>query len=601
MKRIHPYLFSAILALSAHVTLGKINLVDLVGNDAWVVVEADLARLEKDFQESPFHEQAEKFFKQATEAFWKGTEDSENPSQEDLQEFFGLIEKISGKFNGQAVGAFGLDLIQTIQDVQAGEEPDMDILFLAKTEGTYDELADFAKWAGKQGEDAPEFTEEEIEGVPVLFFNDSLLVDGLLSNFDNLGIEEGVDIPLESDADEDGEIPTTRSIGFFVHKGIFGACLGQQKIKELLQHIEEGSHADPARGKFEANFEDIGQGDANIYMETAFLGDLVEFLAENKATQIPENPVKVTTQGLLKALALEELQAMAMSIDFTPEGAELGSAAYIREMRGIWKFLDLYQPGKPLPKFVPDGIFYTSTAGYGLNEIWPTFEGLLMDMSPVIKGMLDFQMQVLDKTHKTNIKEDLLTNLGDQMTSFSRYPEFSSDDDKDMVAARDVYVLGLDDSKAFSRTLDQILETVMKDKLKTRTHKGVDVRFTHLLGNTYISYAVTQQKLVVSMGKPSDLNQVLDHLSDPPGKTLWSDPAVDAIVQDSPQGIVQWDYVDLEGLPEFMNETMMEVIEEGFPEGLFEEGFPPLPFQALSWTKRIQGGIISKSTLVPKE
>ena len=598
------FLFLPGLCLSA-----KTDLVDLVGANPWVVLEMDLPGLKEGFNAGPFKEGLEGFLEKAQNAFWEGLEDAEDPSKEDLEEFLGFVQGIGGKFNGQAVGAFGVGL-DDIASLGKDAGWDANLLFLAETEGDFSDLREFAKWMERLGEDAPVFSEEEVEGTPVLFLEGSYLEDELVApfegwkNFDKIISLDDGDIGEEEEEDdkaEGGPADPGRRIGFLIHKGVFAMCVGQQKVTSLLQDIEEGSSPDSAKGDFEESFNEIGKGDANLYLNTSFLREFVRFMKDSEKMKIPENPTKVTTKGIMEAVALEELEGFALNWDFTKEGAEIGSAMYVGENKGIWKFLDLYLSGHQLPGFVPKGVFYASSAGFELGEVWPVVEGIIMEASPVLKGMLDFQMQVLDKTHKSNLRKDLLTNIGNRITTYSHFPEVSFEDEMDMVAAREVYVLGLKDGTTFSRSWNQLLGSILGEKLKSRTHKGVDVKFIHTVGETYLSYAVTQQNFVASMGKPSDINQVLGHLLDPPAESLWSSPEVNAVIQDAPQDVAQWDYFDFEGFPNFMNEMIQEMFEDELPWGILEYGLPTLPYFMTTWTKRTKDGLLSKTTILPKE
>ena len=604
------------------------DLLELVPENSWLIMEVqDLKGFQKDMEESPFQkmwkESISKYFNTTFWLEWAETAKKGEWSEEDrevwdtLKEFEEQIKPLKEKFDGQILFSLGGDMkemaLQALEgDGKGGLLPE--VFLLAQTTASTDDLEDFFKWLEEKNEevgdepDRPLFIRDEIEGTPVYFidsYETTITYNASASkDADDLLPDADSNLDVKVERSEEDPQPEKR-IGVFVSKGVLGVCLGQEKVVDLLQTLEEGEQPENILENYENSFEDVGRGDFNLFLNGEQLADLMGVFRNHEKAKFPENPMKVTSQGLLDAFQLEGFQSLALSSDVTPEGMDLNTALYLKHRKGLWAFLDLYKGDAKLPPFVPDDVMASSSAGYDMGRFWETVEVILLNISPVMKGMVDFQLQVLNQTHKINIREDVLTNFGDQIATFAWMPNIDKDQDLDetfeTMAGRDFYAVSLKDGERFDRSVQVVLGTMMKDALKTREHKGVEVHFVPLFGNTYISYSVTQNWLLFSIGPPSDINKVVEGLQEPPTDQLWTQPEIEAALNEAPSGVVQWDYADLEEIPDFMTELMNALMKEEFEKPFFAEKLPALPYFILAWTKDDKEKIISKASIFPKD
>jgi len=122
-----------------------------------------------------------------------------------------------------------------------------------------------------------------------------------------------------------------------------------------------------------------------------------------------------------------------------------------------------------------------------------------------------------------------------------------------------------------------------------------------IFGETYFSYSITQNWLLISVGPPSDINQVVQDLRKASTKQLWNQTHIQAAFREAPTGVVQWDYADLEEIPDFLGNLFNGMLEEQFDKSFLDEDLPALPFFILSWSKDYKDRVISKASLFPKD
>ena len=616
---------SLILLSAVYPTFAKDDLVRLVDKDSWLVIEAsNLNQLRQDLKKNPMGEIWEKSYKKFTEfSFWKELIEKENDEpldeedKEILQTIEELHEKLTGfyeKMNGQVVFSLGGDLRDMMLDQIEGKEVTPNAFFLAKSTTKEAELEALFEWLMEKDKElnkdreTPLFKMEEIEGVKVYFWDDFFHGLNLDEDVEKLPEIEGEENPESREIinrwknrQKSGPNPDRR-VGAFVTRGVFGICLGEQNTVELLQQIEEGSSPSSIEGIYRDAFEEIERADLNILLNASGLKDFFDFVKTNEKTQFPENPMKLTTKALLDGISFDSLETIALSMDVTEDGGSFETAMYLRDREGIWKLLNLYKEHAALPSFVPGNVFTASYSGFDLGQLWPTIENIFLNISPLMKGMMDFQIQVLEKTHNINIRKDLLGNLGDQFCTFSKPLKFDSDKSfEEAMAGREIYAVSLRNSEQFDRNLQQVLQSMLKDKLKTRSHKGTDIHYVEYIEESYISYAVTTQWLIVCIGNPSDINQVINQILEPPTDSLWSKTEVAAVLRDAPSGVVQWDYADIGNLFELLQSALNRLMEEELDVPLFQDKLPEVPYFMIGWTKDSKRGFISKATLHPKE
>ena len=593
-----PLLFLFLpLALRAEADLGA-----YLSEDAWGVIEIENAEsLSEDFRNGPLGRLWTEEVEAKLIGWWEEKLASEEDEQarETVRELLDRLEDLSGKFKGGIAFSIGGDLADVLEALADGDEADAipEILFLAETEANEEDLADFIEWveekaresARKEG-DEPDLRveKEEVVGETVFFLG-----------------------PRERDDEE-------HCFGLAIVDGVLCAGVGRSPSIAAVEGLADEPGGGLAENPdYEDVFEEIGRGDLRLFVNFRVLGPLFAFLKESETTQIPENPFGVTTAGLLDALALDGLECLALQIDLSEEGLEVGSALYLGERTGLLALLESAEGAPPMPPFVPAGAFTATTVRYDLGRLWPKLEKVLKEVSPALSLMVDGQIKAFETKAGVNVRKDLLGSLGDEIVTFSEMAFTRGNDFADALKnyeegegapeeppVREVYAIGLRDGRALDRSIRGIVDAFAGGAklFDERRHRGVTIRTMKGAGGDgpFFSYAITPEWLLLSVGKASGLNQVVNRLHKA-RSTLWKRPDVAAALREAPPGVSQWDYVDLSSLTDFLLPLLDMVVEEETGEPFFGENLPKLPYFMLGWTRDAKRGFTSRLRTYPKE
>lgn len=573
---------------------GESTLSAYVSEDAWGVVEIEnVADLLNDARNGPFgklwtdevEERLVEWWKE--EALPKGRENREN-----AQELIERVRDLAGKFKGRVTFSVGGDFGRILEALAADDEKNAipEILFLADTEASAEDVFGFIEWVEDLSEEDADLRveKEKVAGETVFFLG-----------------------PREPESEE-------HCFGISVVDGVFcigvGRSLSVDAVERLADEPDGGLAENP---DYEDAFEEIGRGDLRFFFNFRVLGPLFSFLKENENTQIPENPFGVTTAGLIDALGLIGLECLALQVDLTEEGMELGSALYLGERTGLLALLESSEGAPPLPPFVPAGALTATTVRYDLGRLWPKLEKVLKEVSPALHLMVDGQIKAFEAKAGVNVRKDLFGSFGDRHVSFSETAYTMGNNFADALKdfeqgegvpeeppVKEVYAIGLRDGQALDRSIRGIVDAFAggAELFDEREHKGVTVRTmkgTEATGH-FLSYAITPDWLLVNVGKPAGLNQVINRL-EKARKSLWNRPDVAAVMREAPPGVSQWDYVDLSVLTGLFLPVVDMAVEEETGEPLFGENPPKLPYFILGWTRDVKRGFISRAGVYPKE
>ncbi|MBT5910544.1 MAG: hypothetical protein HN727_07225 [Opitutae bacterium] len=567
----------------------KVRLAEYLPQSAWVTMEIDdLSKLQTDLKKGPLgkiwdHSGVEKLRERLSKAF------PENPKNGPSREFFDRMVEFGEQFSGQVAFAFGG--VENMLEVDDDDEHGLpEVILLAETEMTPEDLNEFMQWLEKEVNDSGGHMLVEQEKIA----------------------EESVFYLWDSKNAEDEE---TR-MGLFVVDGVFGIGGGRDAIENLVESLAD----DPSGGivqnpDYREAFEEIGEGDVRFFLNFRGLSDLFDFMGESEDMEIPENPFGVTTKGIINALGLEALECLGMGMDFDENGMEIGSAIFMGKREGLLKLMRLPEGDAPLVSFVPTGAATASVARYDIGAVWSVVEEILRKVSPALHLLVNSQIQAFETKAGVNVRKDILGALGEELVTFSDLKPLDLEelDDPDDLPMSEFYAISLRDSEVFDRSLRTMLGSLApgSELFKDREHKGVTIRSmrgTEGVGIN-LSYAVTPKWLLVNVGDRSRMTRVIGQLNKS-RKSLWKVPAVADALGEGPKGVKQWDYIDLENLSNFLFPLIGMAMEDGElginlklsseDKELFEQDFPRLPYFLLTWTRESKRGFVSKAKLFPK-
>ena len=411
----------------------------------------------------------------------------------------------------------------------------------------------------------------------------------------------------------------------FIKEKIFHLILGgEENVREaLLLGSDASSKAISDNDQYLDLFDEIGDGDARLFMNFKPLVSMMEELVENPKFELPENPFGMKTEGLMEALGLDSLDCLGLQIDVSDESFSLSSAFFVTKYDGIFSLMEDDGKKANLHSFVPPGLMSASSVRYDLSKLWPKMEEMMKEMSPQLFLLVNSQIQAFEDQIGVPFRKNVLGSLGDDLVSFSRlnadwaenvsqlFSDALDDDELDELDAAqlssptsDVYAISLRDPKLFDQALRATMDGATKgaDMFVERKHKGTLIRSMRGLeqAGVSLSYAVTDKWLLLTMGEDQLLNQVIDRMQSDQ-KSLWDRKDVKSALRDFPDQVSQVEYFDLGQLMEMLKPMMGEMMEdEGADLDLKPRDLPDFPYFMLGWAKYVKRGMVSKITLFPK-
>lgn len=411
-----------------------------------------------------------------------------------------------------------------------------------------------------------------------------------------------------------------------LRKGILFLLFGgEEHVREtlLLAAGESGTKNISGDSDFQDVFDEIGKGDARIYLNFKPLVRMLEDLGENPQAQMPENPFGVKTAGLIEALGLDSLDSMGLQLDLDRERFSISSAFFLSKYEGLFSLFESKGKKAKLHDFIPPNLFTATTARYDLSQLWPRMEAIIGKISPQLLLLVNSQIQGFEDQIGVPFRKNVLGSLGDELVTVSQlnpdwtdnlgqlFSEGADDGDLDVDELKEltessptneVYAISLNDPKLFDQALRATVDGATKgaDLFEERKHKGVLIRSMRGLeqAGVSISYAVTDKWLLLSMGGAPLLNQVINRMESA-DDSIWERKDVKKALKNFPDGVSQVDYFDFGQVMKMFRPMIDEMMEEQEIQ-LKSSDIPEFPFFMLAWSKSIKNGVIGKAELFPK-
>lgn len=398
---------------------------------------------------------------------------------------------------------------------------------------------------------------------------------------------------------------------------------GEEHVRDVLL-LASGDSAESLSGndQYLDLFDEIGSGEARIFLNFRPLMSMLLKMSENPGLQMPENPFGLTTDGIVEALGLDSLDSMGMQFD--PRGGEfsMSVALFLSKYEGLFSLMEPDDKEVKLRGFLPPNLLSASSARYDMSQIWPKLSAMLEKMSPQLMLLVNAQIQAFEDQIGVPFRKNVLGSLGDEVISLSRLNPgwaenldflFSDDlEEEDLeqlpelveAPTNDVFLIALRDPKLFDQSLRATLDGAMQgaELFKETKYNGVLVRSMRGLeqAGVSISYAVADKWLLLSMGEPQLLNQVIDGMQSEK-KSLWDQKEIKVALRDIPEGASQVEYFDFSRLMDMLTPMMDELMkDQGLDWDLDPGDLPDFPYFMLGWAKSVKGGVVSSVKLYPK-
>ena len=388
----------------------------------------------------------------------------------------------------------------------------------------------------------------------------------------------------------------------------FCAALHQRKFFLLTgdkERVESVFATFSDRGKSLADnesyidcFEEIGRGQARLFLN--FKEGVRVLREKSEKMKIPQNPFGIEASGLIDGLGLDGLNHLGIYVDARSKEFEMGSSLGMDHRKGILSLLSPVKGNLENHKFVSKDVFTVSNAKNDLGQLWPRMESILKGISPALHLLVTTQIQAFEDQSDVKIRNDLLGSLGEEMVSISYLHKDNLELEELASPSSSIYAISLKDAKLFDRTMRAMVDSVSQgnELFEENEHRGVTIRSMRGLqgAGLSISYAISDDWLLLSMGKDRYIKQVINRMKN--GKnSLWESTHMENALDDLPRGIRQLDYVDVSKMFSFF-EVMFDAIDEDEFD-FTSDDFGDFPYFLLGWSKDTDTGFISKAKLYP--
>ncbi len=394
-----------------------------------------------------------------------------------------------------------------------------------------------------------------------------------------------------------------KSTGFCMslHKGQLYFLMGDaERVESVFEKQNRFNDSLAGNDTYVDCFEDIGKGQARIFINFNEGIGLFEKMKDHAKIEIPQNPFGVNVDSLIQGLGLDGLNYLGLQLNFEDESFEISSSLGMSQRNGLLALLAPVGGDLVNHKFIADNVFSVSNARQDLFEIWPRLETMLKDISPGLHLLVTSQIQAFEDQADVAVRDDLLGSLGSEFVSLSYLNRNNQREVSNTVPSSTIYAIRLKDADLFDRTMRAVMDSVSQgnELFEDREYRGTTIRSMRGLESAglAISYAIMNDWLLLSMGKERFMNQLINKMEENED-SLWDAPFMNDALEDLPSGIRQTDYVDFREMFSFF-QIMTEAIDDDEIK-FSSEDFGEFPYFMFGWSKDTDNGIVSKLKMYP--
>ncbi|MDQ8193457.1 DUF3352 domain-containing protein [Coraliomargarita sp. SDUM461004] len=400
--------------------------------------------------------------------------------------------------------------------------------------------------------------------------------------------------------------------GYALVDGIFVLATPEHRLRAAVEAIKlEPDAALGDRDAYIRSREEAGRGDLELYVNLeTILPPLNEALID-KAMQGGAMMLGLSPDSLNQMLSLESLRACFLNGDLVDSGLELYSGLLYREKNGLLSLMTYAEQPLPAARYVPDGVLSTAITNLDLGELLTQLENLLMTASPMLRGQIDSQLQVLRTNTGIDFRSAVLENFGGEMVSLSLLAE-SAREAGGLLEPDQVFVLELEDSEALSGALEGLKDLVpgLRQQILTQEFAGQRIHSFQTAApagasNGTISYVITRSELILSVGRVGLLQEVLSRLESSEDG-FWQLADTQAMFEHLAQpNAVARSYIELEKFLLPMLQSLLQASQGAQGDASLNTTQLPrdlsLPFYLISETNQAEDGLFNRSFIRARE
>jgi hypothetical protein len=388
------------------------------------------------------------------------------------------VEQLVTKYQGDIVLSVQIDFANLMPAIEAGSPPPVSVVVALSPDGKYD-LGALAKAVEKMAE-------EESDGEPIR------------------DLAAG-DVRLRISGDDEMQVSLPTMIdGHLV-------IVASPQLDGIAAKLLSSSD------RFSA---DAGGGQP-LFVH-AQVGGMVDAMMQVLGEQMDASGAPFDVAKVLRGLGLGAIDTLTMTLD--AEGKHVAGEMVLQMKEGDRGLLAMLDGGKTAPKLlrlVPPGSEAFGVGHMALGKLYDTVGSLWGEFAE-LAGMDWTEAQTgFAEAMKVRLKEDLIDHLGTEILTLTD-PEamakaMAEGDEEDPLAGMMGSCIGIQlrDGKAFAASLEKMLRSQgLHASRKTEEYQGTKIHRMPLAGMLEIEYSVTDELLLLALGKGESARQSLRAILD---------------------------------------------------------------------------------------
>lgn len=304
----------------------------------------------------------------------------------------------------------------------------------------------------------------------------------------------------------------------------------EQTIKDFVDLAENGAPegdrlADDPR--YVDALDRIGDADAVLYVN---LGELLPMVNEYIEYQIKRQGRSVEqflrAEDLIAGLRLDAVKSLFGSARVADDEASLVFGfTHADTDFGLHTLLTYDDSGVAIPPYFNSDFHSGSISRFDLSAAYERFDKMLRKVSPYAHTLFMTQVRAIE-SRGFDLRDAVLNNVDSSFVELLGFPEATVADPDDLPTQ--AYVVRVKDPQTLAESLAELGEEMAEDDPVEFMNEQIQV-IPLPFGGSFngedprLSYAVVENYLVVAMGEPKMVENIIAHIKNP-GESLLEDP-----------------------------------------------------------------------------
>ncbi len=378
--------------------------------------------------------------------------------------------------------------------------------------------------------------------------------------------------------------------GYALVDGVFVLAAPEERLRMAVEAIKEGASRPLIDDEYYQQALDMaGRADVSLFVRLGPLMDAFDRVISESPAMQSLAMVGMTATSLSDALSLDAIQAVFLQGHVAENSLRFDGGLMYTEKSGLLSLMTTASGDLPEAPYVPRGVTGSSISLYDMSAMLLNLEALLRVASPTMMPLWDMQVAKLKSEIGVDIRESILANFKPGMVSIVSMPEGSFVQQSG--EPEQVILMNANDSETLEQAFEAIkdLAPPMKSMIQVRDYEGYQI---HTLANSTaqsdngevsaVSYTITRDQLIFSVGRIGLLQTVLSRLGDGDDGGLWESDEVQSLFEGIERpGAISRSYLDLSqyaavlfrelAVSDAFQELGLEFDLERIPDGLGAE------------------------------